>query len=596
MRMSRLFGSTLREAPGGVEAVGHQWLLRAGFLRQLNQGVFSYLPLGQRVIKRIEDILRQEMDAVDGNEVSMPVVHPAELWRRSGREQAIGPELTRLKDRRDRDMVLAMTHEEVVAELAASEIHSWRQLPKLVYQIQTKWRDDPRPRAGLIRAREFTMKDAYSLDRDAEGLDVQYDRQYQAYFNIFGRCGLPTVAVGADVGMMGGTASHEFMYLNPLGEDTLVFCDHCGYADNRQVAKAGPPAIEAEEPLPVERVETPDTPTIEALARLLAVPEARTAKVVFMAATRKDENGKEAVVPVVAVVRGDHEVNETKLANAVRASELRPLTGPEIEAIGCVPGYASPIGVGERALVVVDEIVAASPNLVAGANEAGWHLRNVNVGRDYQPDLVVDLVAVGDGMPCPNCGSSLRTERGIEVGNIFKLGTRYSTALGATYLDADGVERPIVMGSYGIGVGRLLACVAEHHHDDNGLRWPMSIAPFQVHLCAIASPKDGDTTTAAAASLYAELSAAGVEVLWDDRGERAGVQFADADLIGIPLRLTVAPRSLAAGGVEAKLRRGGDPLVVPVAEVVGWVQAQMAALLAEVTEGMPQVSLAGEAR
>lgn len=562
--MSQLLGSTLREAPAGAESPGYQFLLRGAFVRQLGQGLFSYLPLGLRVMRRIEQILREEMDAVGGVELLMPLVHPAELWRRSGRYDAIGPELLRFADRRERPHVLALTHEEVVASLAASEIQSWRQLPKLVYQIQLKFRDDPRPRAGLLRVREFTMKDAYTLDRDEAGLDVQYDRIHGAYSEIFRRAGLPVVPVAADVGMMGGKEAHEFMYLSPIGEDTIVLCDSCGYAQNRQVATAAIAEAAPEDPLPAEQVATPDAATIDALAETLGVEPSRTAKSLFMAT----DDGRFAV----AVVRGDTQLNETKLAKALGAAELRPMTPEEIEGIGAVPGYGSPVGLEKgSAVVVVDELVARGANLVAGANVKGFHLRNVNAGRDLRPDAVVDLVAVEAGMPCPVCGAPLRTERAVEVGNIFKLGTRYA-GTGAAYLAEDGTEQPIVMGSYGIGVGRLMGCVAEEHHDEHGLVWPASLAPFTVHVCAI-----GAEGLAAAARVADDLAAQGVETLLDDRDERAGVQFADADLIGCPVRATLSSRSLANGGAEVK-RRGapsGDGEIVPAAELAAWVRARL---------------------
>lgn len=564
MRMSKLFGTTLREAPAGAETPGYQLLLRGAFVRQLGQGIFSYLPLGWRVMRKIEQVMREEMDSAGGVEMSMPLVHPGELWKRSGRFGTIGPEMARFSDRRDRSLVLAMTHEEVVASLAASEVHSWRQLPKLVYHIQLKFRDDPRPRAGLIRAREFTMKDAYSLDRDDAGLDEQYQRLHRAYQTIFERCQLPVSVVAADVGMMGGSGAHEFMYLSPLGEDTVVLCSSCGYAQNRQVARAAKPVVTPEDPLPMERVATPGASTIAELCNLLGVPPERTAKAVFMATS----DGR----LVLAVVRGDMQLNEAKLANLVGAAELRPMTADEIALTGCVAGYASPVGVGSRAVVVVDEIVAESPNLVAGANEEGWHLRNVNAGRDYQPDHVADLTAAEDGQGCADCGCPLRTERAVEVGNIFKLGTKYSIALGAAYLSEDGTERPVVMGSYGIGVGRLFACVAEEHRDERGLRWPAAIAPFAVHICAL-----GDDGLEAAGHLAASLELAGLDVLLDDRGDRAGVQFADAELIGCPVQLTVSKRSLASGGVEAKLRNGmsGPGEVVSQQDVVDWARANL---------------------
>jgi prolyl-tRNA synthetase len=554
MRMSNLFGTTLRAAPGKTEAEGHIMLLRAGFVRQLGQGIFSYLPLGWRSLKKIENIIREEMDAAGGQELSMPVVHPAEVWKATGRYFTVGPEMARFSDRRGRDMVLAMTHEEVVADLCKAEISSYRDLPRLVYHIQIKFRDDPRPRAGLIRVREFTMKDAYSLDVDDAGLDAQYRRQYEAYFNVFNRCGLPVIAVGSDVGMMGGSLAHEFMYLTPIGEDTLVLCANCGYAANRQIATAVKPKPPEEAPLPIEKIATPGTATIESLAEFLHVPASRTAKAMFMATDREREDGSLVAEPIVAIIRGDHELNETKLANALKATDLRPMTEEEIAKIGAVPGYGSAIGV-TGATVVVDDLVAASPNLVAGANEEGYHLLNSNYGRDYTADVVADIIAVRDGDPCTVCGSPLATTRGVEAGNIFKLGTRYSDAVGATFLGADGHEHSVVMGSYGIGVGRLLACAAEEHHDSNGLCLPITIAPAHVHICCLGTP--GSPAGEIAERLYGELRAGGAEVLYDDRGERPGVQFADADLIGLPIRVTVGEKSLAKGGVEVK-RRDSD--------------------------------------
>jgi prolyl-tRNA synthetase len=565
MRMSAMFGRTLRQAPSGVEVEGHKLLLRAGFVRQLAAGVFSYLPLARRSIGKIEGILREEMDAVGGQEVSMPVVQPAEVWKRSGRYGSTGRELVRLRDRRDREMVLAMTHEEIVAGLAAGEVDSYQRLPRLVYQIQTKFRDDPRPRAGLIRAREFTMKDAYSLDRDEEGLNEQYWTLHEAYFKIFARCGLPAVDVGADVGIMGGSASHEFMYLSPIGEDTILLCDACGYRANRQVAGFRKPLPEAEEPLPLEKIPTPDTDTIEALAGYLGVPESRTAKAVFMVATM---GGAERFV--FAVVRGDMGLNETKLATAVGASELRPALPEEIRAVGAEPGYGSPLGV-TGALVVVDDAIVASPNLVAGANEEGFHFVHVNHGRDFEADVIADLASAEDGSPCPDCGAAMRAERGVEVGNIFKLGTRYSEALGASFLDGDGERKPVVMGSYGIGVGRLLACIAEEHRDEDGLVWPVSVAPYHVHLVAAEAGEKAD-------GIYEDLGSSGVEVLYDDRRESLGAKFKDADLIGLPLRLTLTPRSLQRGGVEVKARDDAESRIVPVDDVVEAVRSKLADL------------------
>ena len=598
MRLSQLFGQTLREAPAEADIPSHQLLVRAGFIRQLAAGIFSYLPLARRSLSKIENIMREEINAIGGQEITMPVVHPAELWQESDRWYLVGSEMGRFKDKNSRDMVLAMTHEEVVADLVRREIHSYRQLPRLIYHIQTKWRDDPRPRAGLIRVREFTMKDSYSLDSDWEGLDKQYRLHYQAYFNIFHLCGLEVIAVKSDVGMMGGKLAHEYMYLTPIGEDTLLLCDACGYAANRQIARFRKPSPDAEQPLPLEKVATPETKTIAALAEFLDIPQSRTAKAVFMVA--KILEGQAATNKLVfAILRGDMELNETKLANALIASELRPAHDEEIASVGAVPGYASPVGIPLDAVgrsehtplplvVVVDDLIPQAPNLVAGANEEGFHLLNVNYGRDYQAHIVADIAAAQDGDNCPECGGVLHAVRGVEVGNIFKLGTRFSEPMGCFYTDKDGVERPVVMGSYGIGSGRLLACVAEEHHDDEGLIWPVTVAPYQVHLIALAG-KGSDRVQKEAEALYDELMAAGIEVLFDDREESPGVKFNDADLIGLPVRLTVSERAFQQGGVEFKRRDRAEKSIVPRAEVIHRVKAEIAALMAEIQEKVVEV-------
>jgi len=588
MRMSRLFSTTLRDAPAEAEVASHQLLLRAGFIRQLATGVFSYLPLARRAMTRIENIIREEMNAIDGQEITMPVVQPADLWQETGRWYKIDAEMGRLKDRSGRDMVLGMTHEEVAADLARREIHSYRQLPLMVYQIQTKWRDDPRPRAGLIRTREFTMKDAYTFDTDWEGLERQYRAQYQAYFNIFHRCGIDAIAVGADTGMMGGRLAHEYMYLTPIGEDTLLLCDACGYAANRQIATMRQPDMDNEAPLPVEKVATPDCKTIADLARFLNIAESQTAKAVFMVAAIPIETGLREQF-VFAVVRGDMELNETKLARAVGAQSLRPATEDEIRAVGAVPGYASPVGLKD-VLVVADELVTRSANLVSGANDTGYHLLNVNYGRDYTAQIVTDLVAVRDGDACPECGGALRAVRGVEVGNIFQLGTFYAEKLGVTYSDAAGQEQPVIMGSYGIGIGRLLACVAEEYHDEYGLRWPVTVAPYPVHLVRLAGKGQVSETSAAADRLYGALRAAGLEPLYDDRDESPGIKFNDADLIGLPLRLTVSDRSLKAGGVEMKRRDCADKVIVPLDQVIDQVKAELAQMQAMVYQRVQEVS------
>jgi len=551
MRLSHLFFATLRDDPADAEMASHRLLVRAGYVRQLGSGIYSLLPLGKRVNDRVEQIIREEQNRIGGQEMEMPVVHPADVWRASGRYDAIGPELTRFKDRNGRDMVLAMTHEEVVGILLADIVKSYRQLPMQVYHFQTKWRDEPRARGGLIRVREFVMKDAYSCDRDAAGLDVSYEAQHEAYVRTFERLGLKTIAVASDVGIMGGTQAHEFMVLNPAGEDVLVLCEACGYAANRQVARIPRPDPESEAPLPLEEVATPGTTTIALLAAFLGVPASRTAKAAFFVAG----DGR----LVTAIVRGDHEVNETKLANAVSASTgLRPATVEEIRAAGMEPGYGSPIG-ARGTTTVVDELVARSPNLVAGANREGFHFRNVNVGRDFTPEIVADITNAQEGDPCPDCDDTVVLRNGIEVGNIFKLGTKFADAAGATYLGEDGREHSIVMGSYGIGVGRNVACVVEEHHDEKGIVWPEEVAPFAAHLVAIGANRDPQVA-ATAERLHDAGQAAGYwrEILYDDRDESPGVKFTDAEMLGMPWILTVSPRSLAAGGVEVTNRASGE--------------------------------------
>lgn len=579
MRMSRLFSQTLRDVPAEAELPSHQLLLKAGLVRSLAAGIYSYLPLGHRALTKIENIIREEMDAIGGQEITMPVVHPASVWQETGRWYQVGAEMARFKDRSQRDMVLGMTHEEVIADLVRQEIRSYRQLPCLLYQIQTKFRDEPRARGGLIRTREFTMKDSYSLDADWQGLDQQYRAHYQAYFNIFARCHLPVIAVKSDVGMMGGQLAHEYMYLNAIGEDTLVLCDACGYAANRQVAQVRIQAPDPEEPRPLEKVATPGTSTIDELARYLSVPARQTAKAVFMMATFAGE--AEATQRFVfAVVRGDTELNETKLANTIGAQDLRPAHEEEIRAVGAEPGYASPIGLSlNTMLLVVDTLVTHSPNLVAGANEAGYHWRHTNYGRDYQSTHVADIVAARDGDGCVQCGAPLRTVRGVEVGNIFKLGTLYTDALHGVYLDRDGTTKPVIMGCYGIGSGRLLSCILEEHHDEHGIHFPISVAPYHVSLVALT--QRAPEVLEIAEKLYQDAWAAGIEILLDDRDATPGVKFNDADLLGLPIRLTVGARSLKAGGVEMKFREQTESRMVPLDDVIPTLQAEVQRLLRE---------------
>ena len=559
MRLSHLFFTTLRDDPADVEMPSHRLLVRAGYVRQLGSGIYSLLPLGKRVNDRVEQVIREEQNAIGGQEIEMPVVHPADIWRASGRYDAIGPELTRFKDRNGRDMVLAMTHEEVVGLLLADIVRSWRQLPQQVYHFQTKWRDEPRARGGLIRVREFVMKDAYSADRDQAGLDASYEAQYGAYVRTFERLGLETVVVASDVGIMGGSQAHEFMVLNPAGEDVLVLCESGHYAANRQVAVVPKPEVTGgEEPLPLEEVATPGTTTIATLAAFLGVGPERTAKAAFFVTG----DGR----LVTAIVRGDFEVNETKLGNAVEAvGGMRPATVEEIKAAGMEPGYGSPIG-AKGTVVVIDDLVERSPNLVAGANREGFHYRNVNAGRDYTADVVADITNAQEGDACPVCGEPVILRNGIEVGNIFKLGTKFTDAAGATYLGEDGVAHPIIMGSYGIGVGRSTACIVEAHHDDKGIVWPAEVAPYAAHLVSIGG-KAEPRVDEIAESLHQIALDADREILWDDRAESPGVKFTDAELLGMPWILTVSPRSLAAGGIEVTERATGERSTKPIEAV-----------------------------
>ncbi|MBN1400245.1 MAG: proline--tRNA ligase [Anaerolineae bacterium] len=567
MRFSRMFARTLREAPAEAELVSHQLSVRAGLVRQMAAGIYSYLPLGKRVLNRIAAIVRDEMEAIEGQEILMPVVQPAQLWRTTGRYEAPspGPALVRFEDRSGHEMVLAMTHEEAVTDLARQEIRSYRQLPQLVYHIQTKFRDEPRARGGLMRVREFVMKDAYSFHADEDSLDATYAQVYRAYLNIASRCGLNVLPVQAAAGMMGGSDSHEFVFLHDAGEDTVMLCPQCGYAANLEAARLEKTAAPMTPAAPLEQIATPGVTTIAALAAYLGIQTRQTLKAVFYA-TDADEL-------VFAVIRGDLEVNEAKLSSAVGNLALAPATAELLERAGIVAGYASPIGIRDVRIVADDSILTGN-NWVAGANEAGFHYLNVNYPRDLQVDTVTDLALAREGDLCVRCGGSLQARRGIEVGHIFKLGSRYSEAMGASYLDADGIAHPPLMGCYGIGLGRLLACIIEAHHDNAGIVWPVSVAPCQVHLVALGG-RDA-SVDAAAEALYEELGLAGWEVLYDDRPERAGVKFNDADLIGVPVRLTVSNRTIEQNGVELLVRGEQQRQLVPrevlhntLAEILG---------------------------
>ena len=551
MRMSNMFSRTLREAPSGAESKGYEYLLRAGYIRQLGAGIFSLLPLGFKSTKKIENIVREEMNRIGGQEILMPVVNPGDLWKESGRYYSIDKELARFKDRVGRDMVLAMTHEEAVTDIARGEIDSYKRLPLFVYQIQTKFRDDPRPRAGLIRVREFTMKDAYSFDRDQEGLEKIYADNYRAYFRIYDRCGLPSIAVSSDTGMMGGKVAHEYMYLSPIGEDTIIICDECGYTANRQIAEIKK-EYSKEEERPIEKVATPHAKTIDDLASFLSIPPQKTCKAVFMVGSFINEKtGEEEDKLIAAFIRGDMEVEEAKLQHAAKANSLRPAHEEEIRACGMVPGFASAIGAKGDFITIVDESAAYSNNLVAGANEEGYHFINTNFKRDYD-GIVADIASAREGHLCPKCGKPLKASKGIEIGNIFQLGTKYSEAMNCNFQDENGVQRPVIMGCYGIGIGRLLACLAEEYNDESGLKLPITVAPYDVHLVSLV--KD----TEIAEKIYQELLDSGIDVLYDDRKESAGVKFADADLIGVPIRITLGNRSLKEKKVEVKLRSTGE--------------------------------------
>ena len=585
MRMSKLFGTTLREPPSEAEAASHQLLARAGFIRQLAPGIFSYLPLAQRSLAKIENILREEAGAMGGQELIMPAVQPAELWKPGGLGGRGARGAGRFTDGAGRDLIFGAGHEEVVAELVRHDVRSYRQLPALIYHLQAKWHDNQRPRGGPIGARETITFGSYSLNAGQEALDQQYSAQLDACYRSFGRLGLPVMAVAADAGTLDGSTAHEFSFLSPVGEDTTLICDRCGYAANRQVARFKRPIAAPEKPLPIAKVATPHAATIAALADYLGVPQARTAKAVFLMAEPADGGPEQFVF---AVVRGDMEVNECKLANAVRARAFRPAHEDEILAVGAVPGYASPVGI-KKGTVIVDEAIPPSPNLVAGANEEGYHLRNTNYPRDYAAAMVADIAAAQAGSPCPECGAPLRAEQSVSVASTCKMGTSFGEAFECTYLDPNGRPQPVALGTCTIDVGRVLACIAEAHHDEHGLIWPAPVAPYQVQLVLLGGGPGGGAigrpeVEVVADTLYQELSQHGIEVLYDERQESPGVKFNDADLIGLPLRLTVAERALKRGGVELVRRREGraSATVVPLPEAIARVQAEIGVLEAEI--------------
>jgi len=571
MKVSQLLNPTLREVPAEAEIVSHQLMLRAGFIRKAAAGIYTYLPLGWRVIRKIEQIVREEMDAQGGQELMMPIIQPAELWKETGRWDVYGPEMFRLRDRHDREFCLGPTHEELITDLARAEVRSYKQLPLLLYQIQNKYRDERRPRFGLMRGREFIMKDLYSFDRGPEEAKISYKKMYEAYERVYKRCGLSFRAVEADAGAIGGSGgSHEFMVLADSGEAAVVFCPDCNYAANVEKAECLPHPVKHES-LPVageerQKVQTPGLKTIEQVAEFLGVRKTALIKALVYKGDDKY---------FLLLVRGDREINEIKVNNALGPFiNLRMALPEEVEALlGCEPGYVGPFGLPKQILLAADLEVAEMKTAVCGANEKDYHLVNVVCGRDFVPDKILDLRMVTPGEPCPKCGGKLKEARGIEVGQVFNLGTKYSEALKATYLDEKGKEQLIYMGCYGIGISRTMAAAIEQNNDANGIIWPMAIAPYHCIIVPV-SLKDPEVAQTAE-RLYRELLKAGVEVVYDDRDERPGVKFKDADLVGYPLRLTIGAKALAEGKVELVFRAGGKVEFIEVEKACAIIQEKI---------------------
>lgn len=554
MRVSKLYAPTLREVPAEAEVVSHQLMLRAGFMRKAAGGIYTYLPLAWRVLKKIERIVREEMDAKGSQELLMPIVQPAEIWQESGRWDVYGAEMFRLQDRHNRCFCLGPTHEEMVTTLIRGDVRSYRQLPLSVYQIQNKYRDERRPRFGLMRGREFIMKDAYSFDRDEAGLDKSYQDMYDAYTNIFTRCGLNFRPVEADSGAIGGSGSHEFMVIADSGEAEIVFCTSCDYAANVEKAELFPLEAQEEAMLTKEEVVTPDCKTIADVCAYLKLPVDHSVKAVAY----NSEKGL-----ILCFVRGDHEVNEIKVINTCGVIDLEMATEEQLAAAGTVGGYMGPVGIdNKKVIVVVDATVMKMHNVCCGANKEGYHFINVNPGRDFTPTYVADIRLVQEGDPCPHCGGEVSKARGIEVGQVFKLFTKYSSALKATYLDENGKEQPMVMGCYGVGVSRTMAAAIEQNYDDNGIIWPIEIAPYHVLVVPV-NTKD-EASAAKAEEIYMQLKKVGLETVIDDRNERPGVKFKDADLIGYPLRVVVGPKTLTEGNLEVKIRKTGEIRYLPL--------------------------------
>lgn len=554
MRVSKLYAPTLREVPAEAEVVSHQLMLRAGFMRKAAGGIYTYLPLAWRVLKKIERIVREEMDAKGSQELLMPIVQPAEIWQESGRWDVYGAEMFRLQDRHNRCFCLGPTHEEMVTTLIRGDVRSYRQLPLSVYQIQNKYRDERRPRFGLMRGREFIMKDAYSFDRDEAGLDKSYQDMYDAYTNIFTRCGLNFRPVEADSGAIGGSGSHEFMVIADSGEAEIVFCTSCDYAANVEKAELFPLEAQEEAMLTKEEVVTPDCKTIADVCAYLKLPVDHSVKAVAY----NSEKGL-----ILCFVRGDHEVNEIKVINTCGVIDLEMATEEQLAAAGTVGGYMGPVGIdNKKVIVVVDATVMKMHNVCCGANKEGYHFINVNPGRDFTPTYVADIRLIQEGDPCQHCGGEVSKARGIEVGQVFKLFTKYSSALKATYLDENGKEQPMVMGCYGVGVSRTMAAAIEQNYDDNGIIWPIEIAPYHVLVVPV-NTKD-EASAAKAEEIYMQLKKVGLETVIDDRNERPGVKFKDADLIGYPLRVVVGPKTLTEGNLEVKIRKTGEIRYLPL--------------------------------
>lgn len=568
MRYSNYLIPTHKEVPAEAEVISHQLMLRAGLIRKLTSGIYTYLPAGLRAIRKVENIIREEMNRSGAIEVLMPAVQPAELWRESGRWEYYGRELLRFKDRHNRDACLGPTHEEVITDLVRKEVHSYRQMPINLYQIQTKFRDEIRPRFGVMRCREFTMKDAYSFDAQEQGADKSYEIMYETYGNIFRRCGLKFRAVEADTGSIGGSFSHEFMVLANTGEDQIVNCPKCDYAANLEKAEVNreelePSPTDKEEMKPVEEVETPGIRTIEEVTSFLSISPSQLIKTLIF---KSDGD------VVAALVRGDHELNEIKFRNLLGAEKVE-MADPELvaEVTGAPMGFAGPMGL--KVQVVADHAIEGMKNFVTGGNRQDLHLRNVNMERDFRVDLFGDLRMITPEDSCPRCGAEIQFRRGIEVGHVFKLGTKYSKAMGAVFLDEAGIEKPIIMGCYGIGVGRTLAAAIEQNHDENGIIFPIPLAPFEVVILPLQMHEPEVVT--ASEKTYRELSESGLDVLLDDRDLRAGVKFNDADLLGTPVRVTVGMRNLKNGEVEMKLRTEKESSRVPLQDVPALIKQKV---------------------